>query len=90
MGENISQTAQFVQSGNAEVGIVALSLLKSPKLVNPGKYYLIPLNSFPRMNQAAVLTIKGESNPVAREYMQFLRSAEARAIFDKNGFMLPN
>jgi molybdate transport system substrate-binding protein len=90
MGENIGQAAQFVQSGNAEVGIVALSLLKSPNLPNPGKYYLIPQNSFPRMNQAAVLTKKGESNPVAREYMQFLRSAEARAIFDKNGFLLPN
>jgi len=89
MGENISQTAQFVQSGNAEVGIVALSLLKSPKLANAGRYYLIPLDSFPRMEQGAVITNKGGANPVAREYIQFLRSDAARAIFDKYGFLLP-
>ncbi|MEW6611245.1 MAG: molybdate ABC transporter substrate-binding protein [Pseudomonadota bacterium] len=89
MGENISQTAQFVQSGNADVGVVALSLLKSPKLAGQGSYYAVPLDSYPRMDQGLVLTRRGAANPLARAYIEFLRSAEARAVFNRYGFLLP-
>lgn len=87
--ENITQTAQFVQSGNAEVGIVALSLAKSPKLSGTGRYYEIPAESYPRLEQGAVLTRKGAANPLAKAYLNFLRSPEARTIFDRYGFLLP-
>ena len=89
MGENISQTAQFVQTGNAEAGLVALSLVKATKMAGIGNYFLIPASVHPALAQGAILTTKGVANPLARQYMQFLRSAEARVIFDRYGFTLP-
>jgi molybdate transport system substrate-binding protein len=89
MGENIAQTAQFVQSGNADVGIVAYSLLKSPKLQGVGHFVLVPIDQFPTMEQAAIITQHGADNPLSARYMAFLASPTARAIFDRYGFSLP-
>jgi len=55
LGENISQTAQFVQSGNADVGIIALSLAMAPKAKEMGIYAEIPAASYPPIVQAAVI-----------------------------------
>ncbi len=88
IGENISQTAQFVQTGNADAGIVALSLLLSPKLANVGHYFLIPEMDYPALEQGAVVTKTGAAKPLARSYLDFLRSSEARVIFDRYGFRL--
>lgn len=89
MGENIAQTAQFVQTGNADAGIVALSLLKSPKMAGMGQYQEIPASLFPAMEQGAVLTRNGADSGLARRYLAFLRSVAARAVFEKYGFILP-
>ena len=89
LGENIAQTAQFVQTGSADAGIVALSLVLSPKLAKVGKWQEIPADDYAKLEQAAVLTKAGAGNPLAREYLDFLRSPEARAIFDRYGFRLP-
>jgi molybdate transport system substrate-binding protein len=89
-GDNIAQTAQFVQTGNADVGIVALSLLKSPRLANLGHYVVIPQDKFPTLEQGAVITRQGLRNPLAYQYMAFLASPPARAIFERYGFMLPD
>lgn len=88
MGDNIAQTALFVQTGNADAGIVALSLLKSPTLAGVGRYVLVPSNIYPRLEQGAVVTKKGQSNPLAKDYINFLRTSQARAIFDRYGFLL--
>lgn len=90
IGENIAQAAQFVQSGSVAAGIVALSLVLSPRLEKVGTYFEIPETSHPRLEQGAVLTQRGAGNPAARKYIEFLRSAGARAIFDRYGFRLPN
>jgi len=89
LGENIAQTAQFVETGNADAGIVALSLVLSPKLAKVGKWQEIPGADYNRLEQGAVLTNAGASNPLAKIYLEFLRSPEARAIFDHYGFRLP-
>lgn len=89
LGENIAQTAQFVQSGNVDAGIVALSLVLAPKVASVGRYYLIPESSHPPLEQALVITRHGAANPLATKYVEFLRSKEARAIFDTFGFRLP-
>ena len=89
LGENIAQTAQFVETGNAEAGIVALSLVLSPKLAKLGKWQEIPADDYARLEQAVVLTKQGAGNTLARAYLEFLRSTEARAIFDHYGFRLP-
>jgi molybdate transport system substrate-binding protein len=90
LGENISQAAQFVETGNVDVGIVALSLVLAPRLKNTGHYVVIPESAHTPLDQAAVLTKRGATNPQARAYLEFLRSAEARAIFDEYGFRLPD
>jgi molybdate transport system substrate-binding protein len=89
LGENIAQTAQFVQTGAADAGIVALSLVLSPALEKTGRWAEIPTDFYPKLEQAAILTTRGAKNPAARAYLTYLRSKEARAIFDRYGFRLP-
>jgi molybdate transport system substrate-binding protein len=89
LGENIAQTAQFVQTGAADAGVVALSLVLSPALEKAGHWAEIPTDFYPKLEQAAILTARGAKNPAARAYLDYLRSKEARAIFDRYGFRLP-
>jgi molybdate transport system substrate-binding protein len=89
LGENIAQTAQFVQTGNADAGLVALSLALSPKLNNAGRFYEIPASSYPPLEQGAVLTKAGKNKPAAQAYLQFIRSDRTRAVFSRFGFRLP-
>lgn len=85
-GENIAQTAQFIETGNADAGIVALSLVMSPRLAKTGRWTPVPAEMSPRLEQAAVMTTRGRSNPAAARYLAFLASREARAVFDRYGF----
>ncbi len=55
MGENISQAAQFVESGNAQAGLVALSHALAPAMKDKGRYWVVPLDAYPTLNQAAVV-----------------------------------
>ncbi len=89
-GENIAQTAQFVQTQNADAGIVALSLVLAPRLKGVGRYREIPASAHAPLEQGAVLTLRGAQNPAARRYLAFLKSPAARAIFDQYGFRLPD
>lgn len=89
LGENIAQTAQFVQTGNAGAGIVALSLVLSPQLKGVGRWAEIPVSDYAPLEQAVVLTTRGAANPAAGRYLAFLRSPVARAIFERFGFRLP-
>ena len=88
-GENIAQTAQFVESGNAQVGIIALSLAVNPELASKGGYWLIPDNLHQPLEQGYVITKRGESNELARQFADFMASKPARAIMIKYGFVLP-
>ncbi len=91
MGENISQTYQFVSTGNAELGFVGLAQVID---VNSGKIgsgsgWIIPDNLHGPFNQAAVLLKTGAENPAALALMDFLKSPTALAIIEKYGFGLP-
>ena len=88
-GENVAQAAQFVETGNVDAGIVALSVVSAPKLKNVGVWWLIPEELHAPMHQAAVLTRRGASNVWAQRYMEFLRTRRAREIFERFGFRLP-
>lgn len=83
-GENIAQTMQFVQSGSADIGIVAVSLLKQPAL-NGVRYFEIPQHYYPPIKQYAVVTREGASSPTARQFVIFLGSAEAQTLFARFG-----
>lgn len=89
LGENIAQTAQFVQTGNADAGLVALSLVLSPTLREPSRWQEIPASLHAPLEQAAILTSRGAANPAAVRYLAFLRSPAARKIFERFGFRRP-
>ncbi len=86
LGENIAQTASYITSGAAEIGFIALSLTKSPKLEKMGRYWLIPEDKHKRIVQGYTITKEGKN--VDRFY-QFVESSEARKVFVKYGFVLP-
>ncbi len=86
-GENISQTAQFVTTGAADAGIIALSLALSPtmKKLN-GHYYVIPENAHKPLEQGFVVLKKAEQNPVAIAFKDFILGTEATKILGYFGF----
>ena len=88
-GENISQAAQYVSSGNADAGFVALSLVLSPKLKDKGRWIEVPSALYAPILQAAVLTKQGGPNAAARKYLEFLSGAEAQGILARYGYGAP-
>jgi len=89
LGENISQTAQFVQTGAADIGIIALSLAVAPTMRETGAYWEVPLDAYPRLEQGAVL-LKAARNPkAAREFLEYVKSADGAAVFKRYGFSIP-
>ncbi len=87
-GENISQAAQFVQSGNAQAGIIALSLAISPPMKD-GKSWLVPAEMHPAIEQAAVVLKSAKNKGAARAFLEFVKSKEGRATLEKFGFAIP-
>jgi molybdate transport system substrate-binding protein len=87
-GENISQAAQFVQSGNAQAGIVALSLAASPGMKD-GKRWEIPADMHPPIEQGAIILRAANNKAQARALLQFVKSADGRATLEKFGFTVP-
>ena len=85
VGENVAQAMQFVDSGNAEVGVVALSLALSPTVIDKGRYWEVPLGSHPRIEQGAII-VKASKNKEAAKYV---RTTERSAILKRYGFFLP-
>ena len=88
-GENISQAAQFVQSGNSQAGLIALSLALSAAMKN-GKRWDIPLDSYPSMEQAVVILKSSPNKKAALSFLAFLKSPQSRATFDRYGYAAPS
>ena len=87
-GENISQAAEFVQSGNAQAGIVALSLAVSPAM-KKGNLWEIPSNSYPPIKQAVVLLKASKNTDAARRFLDFVNGSQGREILQRFGFTVP-
>lgn len=88
-GENIAHTAQFVQSGNAQVGILALALAVHPELAQRGGYGLIPDHLHEPLEQGFIITKRAQGNALARRFADFVGSPPARVVLSQNGFVLP-
>jgi molybdate transport system substrate-binding protein len=88
-GENISQTAQFVESGNAEIGIIALSLALAPAMADRGKYYEIPQELYPPLDQGAIVIKASQKKEQAKEFLAYLKRPESVALLQRYGFKLP-
>ena len=90
LGENISQTQQFINSGNAELGFVALSqVIGKDGKISEGSGWIVPANLHQPIRQDAILLKKGEANPAAPALLNFLKSPEVKAIIGKYGYNLP-
>lgn len=89
IGENIAQTAQFVQTGNAQLGIVSYATVMAPRLKGVGSHYLIPDQGLAPIEQGAIVTTRGKGSPLAAQFVRWLRSPPAREILLRHGFGLP-
>lgn len=85
--DNIAQAAQFAQTGNAEIGFIALALAMAPDM--KGSYYVLDTKSYKPVEQAMVLVKNWQSNPEAAKFMKFVLSATCKPIFEKYGFIVP-
>ena len=88
-GENIAQTAQFVQSGAADAGLLALSLAVAPQMRNAGRYWQVPLDAYPRMEQGGVILKSSKSLETARDFRDFILGDHGREVLKLYGFSLP-
>ncbi len=86
LGENIAQTFEFVFTGNAELGFVALSQVAPPDKVVAGSWWPVPAGLYSPIRQDAVLLKKGAGNPAALALMQYLRSDKALAVMRAYGY----
>jgi molybdate transport system substrate-binding protein len=89
LGENISQAAQFAQSGNADVGLLALSLAVAPAMKSSGSYVEVPAALHPAIEQAAVVLASSSQKAAAQRFLTMLTSAEGQRILQSYGFARP-
>ena|ERR1700693_133382 len=89
MGENISQAAQFVESGNAQAGFVALAHAIAPAMQGKGKYWVVPAEAYPPLDQGVVLISHSPHAQEAAAFLEYVRTAEAAAVLQRYGFSLP-
>ncbi|MEQ1619897.1 MAG: molybdate ABC transporter substrate-binding protein [Methylococcales bacterium] len=89
LGENIAQTYQFISTGNAELGFVALSQVIDNGKIASGSGWIVPENRHSPIKQDAVLLTLGANNPAAIALLEYLKSDPALAIIEKYGYGLP-
>jgi molybdate transport system substrate-binding protein len=89
LGENISQTAQFVESGNADIGLLALSLAVAPAMKDQGRYVEVPAADYPSIIQAAVILKSSHNKELANQFLKFLKEPATVALMKRYGFSIP-
>lgn len=89
-GENVAQAAEFVQSGNADAGIVALSLVKSDPLREVGSWAEVPLDAYRRLDQGGVVLASARDPEAARAVRDAMLGPDGTAILERYGFSLPD
>ncbi|HKQ30295.1 MAG TPA: molybdate ABC transporter substrate-binding protein [Burkholderiales bacterium] len=85
-GENIAQTFQFVHSGNAQLGFVALAQVRALSATDRGSQWLVPETMHESLRQDAILLRRAADKPAARAFLDFLRSASARKRIEELGY----
>ena len=86
MGENIAQTYQFVSTGNASVGFVALSQVWSQGRIREGSGWIVPPDWHRPIRQDAIVLRAGQGQPAVEAWMRYLRSESARALIRAHGY----
>lgn len=83
--ENIAQAAQFVDSANADAGLISLTSALTPRLSADGSYFIIPSNLYPPIEQGAVIVNKTTQRGAAQQFIDFLLSPAVQAEFARSG-----
>jgi molybdate transport system substrate-binding protein len=86
LGENISQTAQLADSGNADIAIIALSLALGPALRTSGVHQEIPAATHPAIEQAAVVVSASKNKAAAGRFLTFIGQPDVQRLLLRNGF----
>ncbi len=89
LGENVAQTAQFVETGNADAGMIALALAMAPELRKAGRYAEIPLTAYPKIEQGGVILKWAKDAGASRALRTFLLGPKGRETLKRFGFFLP-
>jgi molybdate transport system substrate-binding protein len=84
LGENVSQAAQFVESGNAQAGFVALAHALAPGM--QGKYWEVPAEAYPALAQGAVVLTKARHKKEATDFLEYVKSKNVASVLQKYGF----
>jgi len=89
LGENISQAAQFVESGNAQAGFVALAHAIAPEMKGKGKYWEVPADFYPPLAQGVVVLTHSQHKKEAADFVAYIKSEESVDLLRQYGFSLP-
>ena len=88
-GENVAQAAQFVESGNAQAGFVALAHVLAPGMGGKGKYWEVPADFYPALAQGVVVLSHSQHKKEAAQFLEYIKTKEAAEVLRKYGFTLP-
>jgi len=89
LGENISQAAQFIESGACDIGIIALSLAIAPTMKSKGTYWEVPAEAHPSLDQGAVILKQSKNQEATRQFLEFIKGPHGQEIMKRYGFTLP-
>jgi len=87
-GQNITQAYQFVSTGNAELGFVALSQIYKDGKVTSGSAWIVPANLHDPIKQDAIILDKGKDNPAAQALVDYLKGPKAAAVIKSYGYQI--
>jgi len=90
LGENISQAAQFIESGACDIGIIALSLAVAPAMKSKGTYWEVPVESHPPLDQGAVILKSSKQQESAKQFLAFIKGERGQEIMKRYGFTVPS
>jgi molybdate transport system substrate-binding protein len=89
MGENISQAAQFVESGNAQVGFIALAHAVPLAMRGEGKFWKVPVEAYPALNQGVVVISHSPHKSDAAAFVDYIKTKDAAEVLRHYGFSVP-
>jgi molybdate transport system substrate-binding protein len=89
LGENVAQAAQFAETGSADAGVFALSLALAPAMQDKGRYWQVPLDAYPRLEQGGIILSWAQDRQAAASLCAYVGGTEGRAILRRYGFLLP-
>ncbi|MDO8356248.1 MAG: molybdate ABC transporter substrate-binding protein [Nitrospirota bacterium] len=90
LGENISQAAQFIESGACDIGIIALSLALAPTMQTRGTYWEVPAVAHPPLEQGAVILKQSKNPEGAKQFLEFIKGPHGQEVMKRYGFTLPS